>query len=163
MPAHLKKSPEIVEKFLELLRGGKYLYQACAECNLGDTTIAHWRAQDADFERQYWDARRFAVEREMESLKTKLDQMDVKERNEILRMKEQLAQARWEAERLIPQYHNTVKAQVDAKVEKTVEHVITFSAGGFVPGDDAKVVEGSGVKELEADDRAQARPVPPAA
>lgn len=160
MPARSKKTPETVEKVLQLLRSGKYLYEVCAECDLAEMTISDWRQKDPEFERMYWDARRFAVEREMENLKIELNGMQVGNRADILVMKERLAQARWEAERLIPQYHNTIKSQVDAKVDSKVEHVITFS--GQFGANDAKVIEGevvSGVKELEDVDRAGARPV----
>lgn len=108
------------ERILDGVRSGRKLNDIANDIGCSRQAIYQMRERDAEFTRQYWDARGAQVEARIDEYEEML--VNASDRTEVLKYKELLAHVRWEAEKLIPQLRDTQRreAKVEEETAKTI-------------------------------------------
>jgi hypothetical protein len=127
------------EMILDGVRSGSRLDDIANQIGCSRQAIYLMRQRDAEFSRQYWDARGAQVEARIDEYQDML--VNATDRTEVMKYKELLAHVRWEAEKLIPQLRDTQRHEV--KVEEEPGRIIEIRWA-----DDAPDVMNAGREKL---------------
>lgn len=97
-----KYSPELAEDVCSRVANGESITAIAEHYGLNRNTIHKWISKNPEFERSYAQARLVAAEFLIEDAEKRLE--SAKNKLDVLIAKEVLNQARWKAEKLLPQY-----------------------------------------------------------
>ena len=114
-PLHFD-TPENRDLILERIVDGQTLEEIAAELGCTTRAIYKMRERDRELRVQYWEARAFRVEQQISDCIKEL--RTAGDKTEVMRVKELLNHARWEAEKLIPTYRQINRHELQAKTEE---------------------------------------------
>lgn len=118
-------TPEIRELILERIVDGHTLEEIAAELGCTSRAIYKMRERDRELREQYWEARAFRIEEQISDCLRQLHTAN--DKTEVMRVKEMLNHARWEAEKLIPTYRQINRHEVKARTEEVQRIEISWA------------------------------------